>query len=470
MPRRRTGPRSAPKAAPKATPKDPPRRRPALYRTSYGGEGHRVFVQERRPGGSLHLRFWDADAAGGRGNWAWQSLRHADRVRAEAAARKLSADLLTASDAARTGRVTAEVVFARYEREMTPTKAPRSQEHDRRRLAVWRYFLAAQGVTDPMSIDRSVLDRFVMLRRTGKLRVPGLALRAVRDGAIECDLKFLTAVLNWAADVSAATSGRRLLPYNPIRGYKRPKEASPRRPLTTYQRFLALRAVADEVDPQGLLLPLLELAEALGWRIMALCQLQAADLDLSARPGHGPPDAPHGRIRKRGEADKQGVEMWVPLSPAARAAAETLLERRPAVGRAWLFPSPRSELKHWSIVHAHRLHRRAQLLAARREAQAEGRVFNPELVELHGWHAYRRKWVTERKHLPRKDVAAAGGWKSTRTLEIYEQVDPATLYLVVAEPRKLGAIGAAGAGGFSGWGECTDPKVGATVARAVAEG
>lgn len=32
------------------------------------------------------------------------------------------------------------------------------------------------------------------------------------------------------------------------------------------------------------------------------------------------------------------------------------------------------------------------------------------------WHAYRRKWATERKDLPLRDVMAAGGWKDVTTL------------------------------------------------------
>ena len=32
------------------------------------------------------------------------------------------------------------------------------------------------------------------------------------------------------------------------------------------------------------------------------------------------------------------------------------------------------------------------------------------------WHSYRRKFATERKHLPDVDVAAAGGRKSTVSL------------------------------------------------------
>jgi hypothetical protein len=37
--------------------------------------------------------------------------------------------------------------------------------------------------------------------------------------------------------------------------------------------------------------------------------------------------------------------------------------------------------------------------------------------KLLGFHAYRRKWATERKHLPLKDVAEAGGWLDKRSLE-----------------------------------------------------
>ena len=54
------------------------------------------------------------------------------------------------------------------------------------------------------------------------------------------------------------------------------------------------------------------------------------------------------------------------------------------------------------------------------------------------WHAYRRKWATERKHLPDVDVAAAGGWKDLGVLQTaYQQVDEVTLYRVVSEPTAL---------------------------------
>ncbi len=70
-------------------------------------------------------------------------------------------------------------------------------------------------------------------------------------------------------------------------------------------------------------------------------------------------------------------------------------------------------------------------------AVAEARA---ELPKLDGglWHPYRRKWATERKHLPLKDVAAAGGWRDVETLlECYQQPDAETLLAVMAGGRRL---------------------------------
>jgi len=54
------------------------------------------------------------------------------------------------------------------------------------------------------------------------------------------------------------------------------------------------------------------------------------------------------------------------------------------------------------------------------------------------WHPWRRKWATERKHMPLKDVAAAGGWKDIETLvRCYQQPDEETLASVVLEAPKL---------------------------------
>jgi hypothetical protein len=63
-----------------------------------------------------------------------------------------------------------------------------------------------------------------------------------------------------------------------------------------------------------------------------------------------------------------------------------------------------------------------------------------KLAPLEGglWHPYRRKWATERKHHPLKDVAAAGGWKDVNTLlKSYTAADDETVLAVMAEPRKV---------------------------------
>jgi hypothetical protein len=53
------------------------------------------------------------------------------------------------------------------------------------------------------------------------------------------------------------------------------------------------------------------------------------------------------------------------------------------------------------------------------------------------WHPYRRKWASERMHLPLKAVADAGGWKDTNTLlTCYQQSDDATLLAVMSVEQK----------------------------------
>ena len=54
------------------------------------------------------------------------------------------------------------------------------------------------------------------------------------------------------------------------------------------------------------------------------------------------------------------------------------------------------------------------------------------------WHAYRRKWATERKNFPDVDVAAAGGWADTQALKkCYQHADPTTMLRVVLEGGEL---------------------------------
>jgi integrase len=126
--------------------------------------------------------------------------------------------------------------------------------------------------------------------------------------------------------------------------------------------------------------------------------------------------------------DGQGAarSTTVPLSAEARKALDHALNARPRIGDAPIFPHPKKPPKsvtHWYF--------RKWFEAAEQEA---------ELPEQDGslCHVYRRKWATERKHLPPQDVAEAGGWKGIDTLtRIYQQPNDLTLLRVVTERNEL---------------------------------
>jgi len=79
-----------------------------------------------------------------------------------------------------------------------------------------------------------------------------------------------------------------------------------------------------------------------------------------------------------------------------------VLRERPGIGPAYLFPSPKTPGEPMTKDLA-----REWLLEAERLV---------ELPKLAGgaWDPYRRKWATARKHLPLKDVAAAGAGSAPR--------------------------------------------------------
>jgi hypothetical protein len=65
------------------------------------------------------------------------------------------------------------------------------------------------------------------------------------------------------------------------------------------------------------------------------------------------------------------------------------------------------------------------------------------LPKLHGgsWHPYRRRWASERKHLPLTDVAAVGGWTDTTTImRCYQTPDIETMEAVATSPRRIKQI------------------------------
>jgi integrase len=238
-------------------------------------------------------------------------------------------------------------------------------------------------------------------------------------------------MLIWATTVKLS-NGEWMLAENPLRGVRLQREQNPRRPVATYDRFervrLAIRKLAPEATSSSerdrwIRLELaLVLAEGTGRRIGAIRRLRWCDIS------HDPP-----AIHWRAEFDKRQREQLVPIPDSLAEEIKATRARLRVVGDGWIFKQATKDAP-WAP---------AQCQDYLRQAEAAASV-----TKLEGglWHAYRRKWATERKELPLKDVAAAGGWKDVTTLlTCYQHADEATMLRVMASPTKLVNRRAAGA-------------------------
>jgi integrase len=245
---------------------------------------------------------------------------------------------------------------------------------------------------------------------------------------MEADCNWLRWVFNWATKWRTP-QGHYLMRENPVGGYDVPKEKNPRRPVATQDRFEAIRKVSDQVtmdvrwngkreEERSYLSELLDLANGTGRRLSAIRGLRYEDLRLS--------EGPYGSIRWPADTDKGGRETTVPIGPDVRKAVNRVLAERPGLGSAPLFPKPSDPFAPITSHLASKWLRKGEELAG----------VEPQQGSL--WHAYRRKWATERKHLPDVDVAAAGGWKETTSLKrAYQQADSETMLSVVLGAGEL---------------------------------
>ena len=96
----------------------------------------------------------------------------------------------------------------------------------------------------PPTLSQRDWDRFIRERRSGKVGPSG---KPVPDRTIERDLRFMLAVLNWAAK-PRNEDGRLLLESNPLRGLKVPAEKNPTRVVLTGPEYEALLKVSPEMD------------------------------------------------------------------------------------------------------------------------------------------------------------------------------------------------------------------------------
>ena len=330
-----------------------------------------------------------------------RSLKHRDWSRAKRQADEVAAGFAVHEPG---GKAEAEPepltlagLFDIYAEEVTPTKGEKSRQHDR---AAMRMFLDFLGPNRrPETLSKRDWDRFIRERRAGRL---GRSGQPVLNRTIENDLKFLIAVLNWAAK-SRDDQGRLLLDSNPLRGLKTPKEKNPTRIVLSDEEYQAMLQVSHQVDWRFHVA--LVLAHETGHRIGAIRHLRWSDIGIEDRT-----------ILWRAEHEKSGYEHCTPVTAEALAALEEAQRRNPGTGDTPVLPAStnaskcagRSPVRYWW--------NRAEELAGLERKRGRG------------WHSLRRKFASDLMDLPLKVLCELGGWKEAQTvLRCYQQADTVQL-------------------------------------------
>lgn len=372
---------------------------PAAWSYQAGERGkNRVNLYDRGERG-LYLEFREQGDAGGPSRRVRVSLGHIDREEAKAKADKLALEFRTA-DRAKRQPLTLRRLIDIYESEVTPSKAPSTQEHDRRSFEMFTRFFGADRFPETLSLRD--LHRFISERRSGKLRPATVKnARKVGDRIIQSDLALLLAILNYATRAGDGKGGV-LLERNPLKGLPIPKNESPARPVLTEEQYLAVRSVAVKVASWAELFVVL--SHETGHRAGSIRQLRWSDVDFAG-----------GRIHWRGEADKIGNDHSTPLTEEALACLLRERNARSSIGDAPIFPARRGDrTQPMTGDAAFNLWKRL----AKSAGIPEGQRF--------GWHSLRRKFGSDLRETNLRDLCDLGGWKSIQTvLTCYVRPDEA---------------------------------------------
>ena len=339
-----------------------------------------------------------------------RSLGHREWVRAKRQADEFAAGY---ADPDLNGKAEAEPepltlggLFDIYGEEVTPTKGADSRGHDRAAMHMFLRFFGRNR--DPATLSQRDWDRFIRERRAGRIGPSG---RPVSDRSVEYDLKFLIAVLNWAAR-SRDERGHPLLDRNPLKGLRTPTEKNPTRVVLTEDEYRALLKVADRLDWRFRVA--LVLAHETGHRIGAIRQLRWPDIDFEG-----------GTILWRAEQDKSGYEHVTPVTGEALAALEEAWRRNPGTGETPVLPAPMNPLACLGAARLHVWWSKAQILAGLEPRPGRG------------WHSLRRKFASDLMEQPLKVLCALGGWKTAKTvLECYQRPDAGQLRTALEARRR----------------------------------
>jgi integrase len=385
---------------------------------SIGERGCRVRLFEKTRGGGFHRAVWIAGAGEDR-----RSMNTADREEALRLGRMLLAELMKGE--VRTSPrppLTLAELWRRYSSEcaeyLDNKESTRKDSAARARILL-AYF-GADFLVDDLSKDRQ--RAYESARLAG-----GIVLGKndetdkTRARSPELDMSVLHTMLQWATTVRLPNRDF-LLQRNPLQGVKRIREKNKKQPVATWERYEAtvaamqkLRAESesDEERMRWVRLELaLFLAERTGKRVGSIRHLRWEDFDHA-----------RGVLSWRAESDKKGYDWSVPM-PSEFFETVRGFQRDIGAIAGYVFAANSAD----GIMDRHTFEK------GLRTAEKRAR-----LAKLDGslWHAYRRKWATERKHLPLKDVARAGGWKDVNSLLGYQQADDASVLVVTSSTLKL---------------------------------
>ncbi|MDE0249062.1 MAG: site-specific integrase [Gammaproteobacteria bacterium] len=338
-----------------------------------------------------------------------RSLGHRDWDRAKRQADKVAAGRAGAHvpdvTEAEPAPLTLNTLFDIYGDEVTPTKGERSRRYDE---AAMKMFLGFFGQDrKAATLSQRDWDRFKRERRSGRVGPSG---RPVSDRTVERDLKFLLAVLNWAAK-SRDEEGHLLLESNPLRGLKLPREKNPARVLLTHSEYEALLGVSLAMDWRFRVA--LVIAHETGHRIGAIRKLRWSDIDMEG-----------GLIRWRAEHEKSGYEHRTPVTADTLAVLEEARRKHPGIGDAPLLPAPKDPSRCVSRSLACNWWVKAQKLAGLEPKRGRG------------WHSLRRKFASDLINHPLKVLCELGGWKTAQTvLQCYQRADEGQLRKALEDRR-----------------------------------
>ncbi len=185
------------------------------------------------------------------------------------------------------------------------------------------------------------------------------------------------------------------------------------RPMLTDEQYRAMLAISRSLSPLFELA--LVVAHETGHRIGSVRLLRWSDVDIE-----------HGKIRWRAENDKIAFEHETIVTRTVLDALDRARQEQQAIGDAWVFPAPGDATQPCSRHLVRDWWQRAEVLAG-----------VPRVQGL-GWHSLRRKFATELKHTPLKDLCYLGGWKEPQTvLRCYQRPDDVTMREALATRRRL---------------------------------